>query len=83
MTEPEPSTSAPVAAEALARPVRSTSWFQAHQSEMMQKIATCNDNPGGARTDPECVNADEVKRKIDYDAYIAEQRRLLGQGPPK
>jgi hypothetical protein len=44
-------------AAAVPPPVRTVSWFAAHPSEMRQKFAACNDNPGGAMTDPECENA--------------------------
>ena len=44
-------------AAVVPRPVRTVSWFEAHPSEMKQKYAACNDNPGGAMTDPECENA--------------------------
>jgi len=39
---------------------RTVSWFKAHEPEMMQKRAACDDNPGIARTDPECANADNA-----------------------
>ena len=56
-----PTTSAPVTATAITlHPVRTVSWFKAHQAEMMHKRAACDDNPGNARTDPECANADNA-----------------------
>jgi hypothetical protein len=56
-----PPTSAPVTATAITpHSVRTVSWFKAHQAEMMQKRAACDDNPGSARTDPECANADNA-----------------------
>ena len=63
----------PVRQEAAAapHPVRTVSWFQAHPSEMRQKFAACNDNPGGAMADPECENAATAKEHIDFKEFLA------------
>jgi hypothetical protein len=42
-------------------PVHTVSWFRAHLAEAKKKNAECDNNPGGARTDPECINADQVR----------------------
>ena len=54
----------------LSPPVHTVSWFQEHQSEMMRKVAACNDNPGGAMTDPECTNAENAKEHIDLSKLL-------------
>lgn len=58
-------------AAAVSHAVRTVSWFKAHQPEMNQKLAACNDNPGGAMTDPECQNALDAKSRIDTDGSLA------------
>ena len=55
----------------VSHPVRTVSWFESHQSEMNQKLDACNDNPGGAMTDPECQNALDAKSHIDTDRSLA------------
>jgi hypothetical protein len=67
---PSPGLTRQDAAE-VSRPVRTVSWFKAHQPEMNQKLVACNDNPGGAMTDPECQNALDAKSRIDTDSEAA------------
>jgi hypothetical protein len=62
-------------AAAVPHSVRTVSWFNAHQPEMNQKLATCNDNPGGAMTDPECQNALDAKSRIDTDSLATAVRK--------
>ena len=58
-------------AAAVPHPVRTVSWFEAHQPVMNQKLNACNDNPGGTMTDPECQNALDAKSRIDTDSSLA------------
>jgi hypothetical protein len=58
-------------AAAVPHLVRTVSWFKAHQPEMNQKLAACNDNPGGAMTDPECQNASDAADRNSLDKMIA------------
>ena len=41
--------------------VHTVSWFRAHLAEAKKKNAECDNNPGEARTDAECINADQVR----------------------
>ena len=56
-----------------AAPVRPVSWYRQHQSDLKQKLAACNDNPGAAMIDVECQNAAEAKSQIDMDEFQGKQ----------
>jgi hypothetical protein len=47
------------------RPVRTVTWFVEHRSELRSKLAQCNDNPGVGASDPECLNVETAKQKVD------------------
>jgi type IV secretory pathway VirB4 component len=49
------------------------SWYLQHQSDLKQKLAACNGNPGAAMTDVECQNAAEAKSQIDMDEFQGKQ----------
>ncbi len=63
-------TPAQQSATAMPPPVRTVSWFEAHPSEMRQKFAACNDNPGGAMADPECVNASDANDHVSLSRML-------------
>ncbi|MFZ3236933.1 MAG: EexN family lipoprotein [Stellaceae bacterium] len=65
--------SAPRMVAAAAAPVRTVSWYRQHQSDLKQKLAACNDDPGAAMTDVECQNAAEAKSQIDMDEFQGKQ----------
>jgi hypothetical protein len=67
-TSPVP---APHDAAEVPHPARTVSWFEAHRAEMTQKMASCNDNPGGAMADPECENAATAKEHTDFKEFLA------------
>ena len=67
------SRSVPSMVVAAASPVRTVSWYRQHQSDLKQKLAACNDNPGAAITDAECQNAAEAKSQIDMDEFQGKQ----------
>jgi hypothetical protein len=48
-------------AASVPRPVRTVSWFKAHPAEARRKNAECDDNPGVAMHDAECINADQAR----------------------
>jgi hypothetical protein len=52
-------------------PVRDVAWFKANQPEMQAKLAGCNNNPGLAMSDPECMNADKASSDISIDKLLA------------
>lgn len=58
---------------AAAAPMRTVSWYRQHQSDLKQKLAACNDDPGAAMTDVECQNAAEAKSQIDMDEFQGKQ----------
>lgn len=64
---------APGMAGAAAAPLHTVSWYRQHQSDLKQKLAVCNDNPGAAMTDVECQNAAEAKSQIDMDEFQGKQ----------
>ncbi|MBV9783941.1 MAG: EexN family lipoprotein [Acidisphaera sp.] len=41
------------------------SWYIGHLQEMMKELDQCRDDPGDARNDPNCINAEEAKMKND------------------
>jgi hypothetical protein len=49
---------------------RTVSYFKEHQDEMKAVLAKCEDNPGGARHDDECINAHVAREKVSYDEYL-------------
>lgn len=51
----------PQEAAAVPHAIRTVSWFKAHQAEARQKNAECDDNPGAAMHDAECINADQAR----------------------
>ena len=67
------SRNAPRMVAAAAAPLRTVSWYRQHQSDLKQKLAACNDNPGAAMTDMECQNAAEAKSQIDMDEFQGKQ----------
>lgn len=54
---------------AAAEPARTVSWYRQHQTDLKKELATCNDNPGSAMTDPDCQNAAEAKSQLDIEEF--------------
>ena len=50
--------------------VHTVAWYQAHPERIKEKLAACNNNPGTARHDPECYNAENAKEATDIDSFI-------------
>lgn len=42
-------------------PKRTISYYETHKKERKTKVAKCNDDPGRARDDPNCINAIRVE----------------------
>ena len=40
--------------------IHGIAYYQAHGTELQEKLAACKDNPGGALADGECQNASEA-----------------------
>lgn len=62
------------AAASVAGTVRSASWFADHPAERRMVLAYCNDDPGEARSMPNCENA----LKGDFLVAEADARRRTG-----
>jgi hypothetical protein len=41
------------------------SWYIGHLQEMLKVLDRCRDDPGDARNDPNCINAEEAKMRND------------------
>jgi len=52
------------------QPIRTVTWFEAHQDEMRAKVALCDDNPGLGQHDTECPNALAAKLDVGFDNFI-------------
>ena len=54
--------------------VRTVTWFKAHVPELQVKLAACKDNPGQARTDAECDNAQHAQWDRSFDAFLGKPK---------
>jgi hypothetical protein len=54
--------------------VRTVTWFKAHVPELQAKLAACKDNPGEARTDAECDNAQHAQWDRSFDAFLGKPK---------
>ncbi|MDH2348536.1 MULTISPECIES: EexN family lipoprotein [unclassified Bradyrhizobium] len=43
---------------------KTVSWFFEHRDELQAKLKACRDNPGERGNTPDCVNANEARKKI-------------------
>jgi hypothetical protein len=71
LARPDTATRPAAAVVVVPGTVRTVSWFEAHQLEMMKKLGACNDNPGGGTLDPECQNASDAKEHVDTQNFLA------------
>jgi hypothetical protein len=53
---------------------RTVTWFKAHVPELQAKLAACKDNPGGARNDAECDNAQHAQWDLSFDAFLGKSK---------
>jgi hypothetical protein len=53
---------------------RTVTWFKAHVPELQAKLAACKDNPGEARTDAECDNAQHAQWDRSFDAFLGKSK---------
>jgi hypothetical protein len=58
------------------RPIepRTVTWFKAHVPELRAKLAACKDDPGRARTDAECNNAQHAQWDLSFDAFLGKSK---------
>jgi hypothetical protein len=54
--------------------VRTVTWFKAHVPELQAKLSACKDNPGEARTDAECDNAQHAQWDRSFDAFLGKSK---------
>jgi len=53
---------------------RTVTWFKAHVPELQAKLAACKDNPGRARNDAECDNAQHAQWDLSFDAFLGKSK---------
>lgn len=79
-TNPQPSLSPqativlPLQPQAPAE-ARTVSWYVAHPSEANAKVSVCNDDPGNAQSDPECLNAATATEKIGINQLLSGMKQ--------
>ena len=65
---------------ALAETIRTKSWFRDHPAERQQVLKYCYDDPGTARRNANCLNAEAAQSDTGIDQATAEIRSRDGQG---
>ena len=58
-TRPPPSSGG-----ASAQPTKTVAWFIEHSAELRTILKACRDNPGELGKAPDCVNANEARKRI-------------------
>jgi hypothetical protein len=53
---------------------RTVTWFKAHVPELRAKLAACKDDPGRARADAECNNAQHAQWDLSFDAFLGKSK---------
>jgi hypothetical protein len=43
---------------------KTVSWFFNHRSELHATLKACHDNPGERGNTPDCINANEARKKV-------------------
>lgn len=59
-------------ASAPASEVHSVAWFVAHPDIMRGVLRLCHNNPGEARNNPNCVNAEQAEGTVMADDWLAK-----------
>lgn len=47
-----------------SRQAKTVGWFFDHRNELQATLKACRDNPGERGNTPDCVNANEARKKI-------------------
>ena len=55
--------------------VRTVDWYVAHPNDASAKVAACNNDPGNASSDAECLNAFTATEKIGFDMITHGSKR--------
>lgn len=43
---------------------KTVGWFFDHRDELQAALKACRDNPGERRNTPDCINANEARKKL-------------------
>lgn len=43
---------------------KTVGWFFDHRDELQTTLKACRDNPGERRNTPDCINANEARKKL-------------------
>jgi len=46
------------------RQTKTVGWFFDHREELQETLKACRDNPGERGSTPDCINANEARKKI-------------------
>ncbi|TAI66864.1 EexN family lipoprotein [Bradyrhizobium sp. Leo170] len=52
---------------------KTVGWFLDHRDEFAIDLKSCRDNPGERRNTPDCINANEARKK----AFVKEMKHAL------
>ena len=47
-----------------SHPPKTVGWFFEHRDELAMVLKACRDNPGERGNTPDCINANEARKKI-------------------
>ena len=47
-----------------SHPPKTVGWFFDHRDELQTTLKACRDNPGERRNTPDCINANEARKKL-------------------
>jgi hypothetical protein len=47
-----------------SRQAKTVGWFFDHREELQETLKACRDNPGERGNTPDCINANEARKKI-------------------
>lgn len=53
--------------------VKTVGWFLDHRDELAMALRACRDNPGERGKTPDCINANEARKK----AFVKEMKDAL------
>lgn len=75
-SRPPPATGVAPPVQTAPRPPepRTVTWFKAHVPELRAELAACKDDPGRARADAECNNAQHAQWDLSFDAFLGKSK---------
>lgn len=48
----------------MSQQTKTVGWFFDHRDELQTTLKACRDNPGERRNTPDCINANEARKKL-------------------